>query len=69
MYLFAVYQQTQLENPARTPNKFDEAIFDIVDIRKYFLEIDGIRYPTDATDINYTESNPLDQYRVPKLFS
>ena len=46
-----------------TPNKNNNiAIFDNLDIRKYFVEIDGIRYPRDGVSINYTEKNYIDQY-------
>ena len=37
-------------------------------MRKYFVEIDGVRYPKDSVDVNYTENDYLDQYRDIKLF-
>ena len=41
---------------------------DQVDVRQFFVEIDGIRYPKDSVDINYATNGYLDQYRDPKLF-
>ena len=46
-----------------TPNKNNNiAIFDNLDIRKLFVEIDGIRYPRDGVSINFTEKKYIDQY-------
>ena len=51
------------------PNKTSNiAFFDNLDVRKYFVEISGQRYPKDAVNINYTEDDCLDQYRDLKLF-
>ena len=44
------------------------AIFDILDLRKYYVEIDGHRYPRDGISLNYTENDYIDQHRVLKLF-
>ena len=44
------------------------AIFDDVNVKKYFLEIDGYRYPKDAVLTNFPENDYLDQYRDLKLF-
>ena len=52
-----------------TPNKNNNmAIFDNLHLRKYFVEIDGIRYPRDGVSINYIEKDYKDQYRDLKLF-
>ena len=40
----------------------NNAIFDNLDVRKYFVETDGVRYPKDAVDIAYTVNNYSDQY-------
>ena len=37
-------------------------------MRKYFVEIDGVRYPKDSVDINYDANDYLDQYTDIKLF-
>ena len=37
-------------------------------MRKYFIEIDGVRYPRDGVLTNYDIINYLDQYKDVKLF-
>ena len=44
------------------------AIFDNLDLRKFYVEIDGQLYPRDGISINYTEIDYIDQYRDIKLF-
>ena len=64
-YLIAAFQT----NARTTPNKASNpAIFDDNHVTKYFVEIDGIRYPKDGILINYEENSYLDQYRDLKLF-
>ena len=46
----------------------NKAIFDNLNLRKYYVEIDGQRYPRDGMSLNYTENDYLDQYRDLKLF-
>ena len=38
------------------------AIFDNLDLRKFYVEIDGQRYSGDGISINYTENDYTDQY-------
>ena len=42
--------------------------FDNLNVRKYFVEIDSIRYPRDGVLINYPENDYIDQYKDLKLF-
>ena len=64
-YLIAAFQT----NARTAPNKnSNPAIFDNNNVTKYFVEIDGIRYPKDGIVINYEENSYLDQYRDLKLF-
>ena len=42
--------------------------FDILNVRKYFVEIDSIRYPRDGFITNYNENDYIDQYKDLKLF-
>ena len=42
--------------------------FDNLNVRKYFVEIDGVRYPRDGVIIYYPENDYIDQYRDLKLF-
>ena len=43
------------------------AIFDNVDLRKYHVEIDSLRYPRDSLLIKY-ENDYSEQYKNLKLF-
>ena len=64
-YLISAFQtlaRTTL-NKASNP-----AIFDGNHVTKYFVEIDGVRYPKDMVLINLEENSYLDQYRDLKLF-
>ena len=64
-YLIAAFQT----NDRTTPNKnSNPAIFDDNHVTKYFVEIDGIRYPKDGVLTNFEEISYLDQYRDLKLF-
>ena len=54
---------------ADTPNKRTNiSVFDHLDVRNYFIEIDGVRYPRDAVLTNYDQNDYLDQYKDVKLF-
>ena len=61
-------KNTQRENRARPTNQFNNAVFDIVDVKRYFVEIDGVRYPNDPVETNFSVNKYLDQYRDLKLF-
>ena len=64
-YLISAFQT----NARTTPNKnSNPAIFDDNHVTKYFVEIDGVRYPKDGVLINFEENSYLDQYRDLKLF-
>ena len=43
-------------------------IFDNIHVTKYFVGIDGIRYPKYGVLINFEENSYLDQYRDLKIF-
>ena len=65
-YLISAHQT---EDRILTPNKNNNiAIFDNLDLRKYYVEIDGQLYPRDGMSMNYTENDYIDQYRDSKLF-
>ena len=71
LYLITAHQKTQRQDNAgnRLPdNRFNNAIFDHVNVRKYYSEIDGIRYPKNPVMVNYEENNYLEQYKDLKLF-
>ena len=64
-YLISAFQT----NDRTTPNKnANPAIFDTNHVTKYFVEIDGVRYPKDGVLINFEANSYLDQYRDLKLF-
>ena len=44
------------------------AIFDNLDLRKYYIEIDGQRYPRDSSLMNYEGNDYIEQYKDLKLF-
>ena len=65
-YLICAHQ-TNLRTT--TPNKkVNIASFDNMDIRKYYVEIDGQRYPRNSVLINYEENDYIQQYKDLKLF-
>ena len=64
-YLISAFQT----NARTTPNKgSNPAIFDNNHVSKFFVEIDGIRYPKDGILTNFEENSYLDQYRDLKFF-
>ena len=65
-YLICAHQ-TNLRTT--TPDKkINIAIFDNMDLRKYYVEIDGLRYPRDNVLINYDENDYIQEYKDLKLF-
>ena len=59
----------QTEARSALPNKRNNiSRFDNINVRKYFIEIDGKRYPRDSVLTNYAENDYIDQYRDLKLF-
>ena len=63
LYLLEVQQQTPRENPARSRNQLNNAIFDNVNVGKYLVVIDGIRYPRNPIDVKNPENIYLDHYK------
>ena len=52
-----------------TPNKQTNiSVFDHLDVGKYFIDIDGIRFPRDAVLTNYNQNDYLDHYKVIEFF-
>ena len=43
-------------------------MIDNLDIRKYYVGIDGQRYPRDSSPMNYEENDCNEQYRDLKIF-
>ena len=70
LYLIAAHQKTQRLDAAGNVlpnNRFNNAIFDHVEVRKNYSELDGIRYPKKPVMFNYGENNYLEQYKDLKL--
>ena len=65
-YLISAHQ-TSLRT--HTPDKKNNlAIFDNLDLRKNYVEVDGQRYPRDSVLINYEENDYIQQNKKLKLF-
>ena len=65
-YLIAAHQRIDRVGTANKRNNV--SIFDHVDVTKYFVEIDGYRYPKESVITNFSENDYLDQYRDLKSF-
>ena len=63
--MFAAHQTEARSGPANKANFI--AIFDNVEVRKYFVEIDGVRYPKNSNDVKYATNDCVNQNRDPKL--
>ena len=60
-YLIASHQTAARLN---APDKcLNISRFDNLNVRKYFVEIDGVRYPRDGVLTNYGENDYIDQYK------
>ena len=53
-----------IDAPISTKNV---SIFDNLDLRKYYIEIDGQRYPRDSSLMNYEQDDYIEQYNDIKL--
>ena len=59
----------QTQHRINTPNKnINKAKLDNLELRKYYVEIDGQRYPRDISLINYEENDYIEQYKYLNLF-
>ena len=65
-YLIGAHQTRARADTAKKNNKI--AIFDHLNLKKYYVESDGIRYPRDSVLVNYEQNDFIDQYRDIKLF-
>ena len=65
-YLFCAHQlKDRIDTPISTKNV---AIFDHLNLKKYYVEIDGQRYPRDSVLLNYGQNDYIEQYKDLKLF-
>ena len=59
----------QTRDRNETPNKHNNiAIFDNLDLRESFVEIDDQRYPRDSSTINYENNEYIEKYKDLKMF-
>ena len=73
LYIIAAHQKTQRPHPADatlnlSKNRFNNAILDHAQVKKYYVEVDGVRYPKNPIMTNFDDNNYLDQYRDLKFF-
>ena len=55
--LINAHQKAQRDNPARPPSQFNDAIFDNVDVKRFFVGINRVRYPKDSVETSYSKTN------------
>ena len=66
-YLIGAHQtKDRIDTPISTKNV---TIFDNLDLRKYYIEIDGQRYPRDSSLMNYEQNDYIEQYKDLNYFS
>ena len=66
-YLIGTHQTRARADTANKNNNI--AIFDHITLKKYYIEIDGVRYPRDSVLVNYEQNDYIEQYKDLKLFS
>ena len=60
----------QTEAQTGVPHKANIiAVFDHLDVRKFFVKIIGSRYPKDTINLDYTKDDYLNHYRHLEAFS
>ena len=65
-YLIGAHQtKDRIDGVISTKNV---SIFDNLDLRNYYNEIDGQRYPRDSSLMNYEQNDYIEQYKDLKLF-
>ena len=65
-YLIGAHQTRIRADTANKNNNI--AIFDNLNLQKYYVEIDSVRYPRDSVLINYEQNDYIEQYKDLKLF-
>ena len=64
-YLICAHQTRTRADTANKNNNI--AAFDHLNLRKYYVEIDGIRYPRDSALLIYEQNDYIEQYKDQKL--
>ena len=65
-YLIGAHQ-TRIRADTANKNK-NIAIFDNINLQKYYVEIDSVRYPRDSVLVNYEQNDYIEPYKDLKLF-
>ena len=65
-YLIGAHQTRIRADTANKNNNI--AIFDNLNLQKYYVEIDSVRYPQDNVFVNYEQNDYIQQYQDLKLF-
>ena len=65
-YLIGAHQTRTRADTANKNNNI--AIFDNLNLQKYYVEIDSVRYPRDNVLVNYEQDDHTEQYKDLKLF-
>ena len=66
LYLICAHQT---QNRINVPDKNSKiAVIDYLDLRKYYVEIDGQRYPRDSLLIKYEQNDYIEQNKKTKFF-
>ena len=65
-YLIGVHQTRDRADTANKNNK--TAIFDNLNLQKYDVEINGLRYPRDGVLVIFEQSDYIEQYKDLKVF-
>ena len=64
-YLIGAHQTRTRADTANKNNNI--AIFDNLNLQKYYVEIDSVRYPRDNVLVNYEQNDYIEQYKDLKL--
>ena len=65
-YLIGAHQTRARADTANKNNNI--GVFDHLNLEKYYVEIDGIRYSRDSVLVNYEQNDYIEQYKDLKLF-
>ena len=65
-YLIGAHQTRTRADIANKNN--NNAIFDNLNLQKYYVEIDSVRYPRNSVLLNYEQNDYIEQYKNSKLF-
>ena len=65
-YLIGAHQTRIRADTANKNNNI--AIFDNLNLQKYYVEIDSVRYPRDSVLVNYKQNDYIEPYKDLKLF-